>query len=95
VASGTAAYYSFDYGNIHFICLDSYRRSLQRGAMFMAHFFYDAALSTRIGRWLLASPSLHKGAHRWETELIRNERTLFPILEDAGVDIVLGGHSHS
>ncbi|MDF5729812.1 MAG: metallophosphoesterase family protein [Rhizonema sp. PD38] len=24
VASGTAAYYSFDYGNIHFICLDSY-----------------------------------------------------------------------
>lgn len=22
--SGTAAYYSFDYGNIHFICLDSY-----------------------------------------------------------------------
>ncbi|BAZ20409.1 hypothetical protein NIES4073_12850 [Kalymmatonema gypsitolerans NIES-4073] len=24
VPSGTAAYYSFDYGNIHFICLDSY-----------------------------------------------------------------------
>ena len=24
VASGTEAYYSFDYGNIHFICLDSF-----------------------------------------------------------------------
>jgi len=24
IASGTEAYYSFDYGNIHFICLDSY-----------------------------------------------------------------------
>ena len=24
VSSGTEAYYSFDYGNIHFICLDSY-----------------------------------------------------------------------
>ena len=24
VASGTEAYYSFDYGNIHFVCLNSY-----------------------------------------------------------------------
>ena len=33
VASGTEAYYSFDYGNIHFVCLESYEtdRSQRRG----------------------------------------------------------------
>ncbi|MGH9719346.1 MAG: fibronectin type III domain-containing protein, partial [Bryobacteraceae bacterium] len=31
LASGTEAYYSFDYGNVHFICLDSYDTSRSVG----------------------------------------------------------------
>ena len=31
VASGTEAYYSFDYGNIHFVCLDSYETEPRAG----------------------------------------------------------------
>lgn len=98
VASGTAAYYSFDYGNIHFICLDSYGsdRSLT-GRMFtwLAH---DAASSDK--DWKFAfwhHPPYTKGSHDSdiETELIEMRERALPILENAGVDIVLGGHSHS
>lgn len=97
VASGTAAYYSFDYGNIHFICLDSYGsdRSLN-GAMF-AWLARDVAASNK--DWQVAfwhHPPYTKGSHDSdiETELVEMRRAL-PILEAAGVDIVLGGHSHS
>jgi len=98
VASGTAAFYSFDYGNIHFICLDSYGsdRSL-KGAMFtwLAH---DAASSNK--DWKMAfwhHPPYTKGSHDSdiETELIEMRELALPILEAAGVDVVLSGHSHS
>jgi len=42
---------------------------------------------TKIGRWLLASPSLQKGHTDMETELIEMRERALPILEDAGVTL--------
>ena len=97
VPSGTAAYYAFDYGNIHFICLDSYGSDRSpKGAMF-TWLAEDLALSNK--DWKIAfwhHPPYTKGSHDSdiEIELVEMRRAL-SILEDAGVDIVLGGHSHS
>ena len=97
VPSGTAAYYSFDYGNVHFICLDSYGSDRSANGAMFTWFRRDAASSHK--DWKIAfwhHPPYTKGSHDSdiETELIEMRRAL-PILEDAGVDIVLSGHSHS
>lgn len=98
VPSKTAAYYSFDYGNIHFICLDSYGSDRSpNGAMF-TWLARDAASSDK--HWKIAfwhHPPYTKGSHDsdLETELVEMRERALPILEDAGVDLVLGGHSHS
>lgn len=98
VASGTAAYYSFDYGNIHFICLDSYGSDRSsKGAMFT--WLADDATSSdkdwKVAFW--HHPPYTKGSHDSdiEIELVQMRERALPILEDAGVDLVLGGHSHS
>lgn len=98
VASGTAAYYSFDYGNIHFICLDSYGSDRSPNGAMLTWFAQDAASSDK--DWKVAfwhHPPYTKGSHDSdiETELVEMRERALPILEDAGVDIVLGGHSHS
>ena len=97
VPSGTAAYYAFDYGNIHFICLDSYGSDRSpKGAMFtwLAHDLASSDKDWKIAFW--HHPPYTKGSHDSdiEAELVEMRRVL-SILEDAGVDIVLGGHSHS
>ncbi len=107
VPSGTAAYYSFDYGNIHFICLDSYgcdTRSVKpsayrspSGAM-LTWLKRDATSSD--ADWKIAfwhHPPYTKGSHDsdFEIELIEMRENALPILEEAGVDLVLAGHSHS
>jgi hypothetical protein len=108
VASGTAAYYSFDYGNIHFICLDSYgsdRAPLtsplvggKEGGVMFTWLSRDVAASDK--EWKIAfwhHPPYTKGSHDSdvEAELVEMRERALPILEAAGVDLVLGGHSHS
>ncbi|MBI2931757.1 MAG: metallophosphoesterase [Planctomycetes bacterium] len=96
--SGTEAYYSFDYGNIHFICLDSYGTSRSStGAM--ATWVQDDVAST-MAEWVIAfwhHPPYSKGSHNSDTEseLIQMRQNFLPILESAGIDMVLTGHSHS
>ena len=98
VASGTAAYYSFDYGNVHFICLDSYGSDRSpAGAMFtwLARDLASSDKDWKVACW--HHPPYTKGSHDSdiEIELVEMRERALPILEDAGVDIVLGGHSHS
>ncbi|KYC35818.1 metallophosphoesterase [Scytonema hofmannii PCC 7110] len=96
--SGTAAYYSFDYGNIHFICLDSYGCDRTPEGEMLSWLVRDLAATDK--DWKIAfwhHPPYTKGSHDSDTEIElieMRERTL-PIIEEAGVDIVLGGHSHS
>ena len=97
VASGTERYYSFDYGNIHFVCLDSMTSQRTSGSPMLTWLEQDLAANTN--EWLIAfwhHPPYTKGSHDsdWEIELIQMRQNALPLLESYGVDLVLSGHSH-
>lgn len=97
VASGTENYYSFDYGNIHFICLDSEEAPFKGGDPMYRWLLHDLAANTN--QWLIAywhSPPYSKGSHDSDDEypLTYMRRFIVPVLESYGVDLVLSGHSH-
>lgn len=104
--SGTEHYYSYDYGNIHFIMLDSY--GIDGG-----NHLYDDTTNGLQAIWLKADLAANAGKHKWmiaclhhppytngshrsdvENDLIAIRRKITPILERYGVDVVLAGHSH-
>ncbi len=65
VASGTEAYYSFDYGNIHFICLDSQESDRSPSGAMLTWLQSDLlATIRRLGRGLLAPPAVQQGIAR-------------------------------
>jgi len=47
LASGTEAYYSFDYGNIHFVCLDSYDSDRSKTGVMLSWLENDLLGTTR------------------------------------------------
>ena len=96
--SGTEKYYSFDFGNIHFVCLDSMTSNRTSGGAMLTWLQADLAANTK--PWVIAfwhHPPYSKGSHNSDTEtaLIEMRTYALPILESYGVDLVLGGHSHS
>ena len=98
VASGTEAYYSFDYGDIHFVCLESSESSRASNGPMLTWLQNDLAATNQ--RWVVAywhHPPYSKGSHSSDVdiELIEMRQNAVPILEAYGVDLVLGGHSHS
>ncbi len=101
VASGTEAYYSFDYGNIHFIVLDSYGTNRAAGTT-MWNWAQNDIQNTNQD-WIIAfwhHPPYSKGSHnsddpQYDLNLIDMRENFLPMLEDNGVDLVLSGHSHS
>ena len=98
MASGTEAYYSFDYGNVHFIVLESCETDRSIGGA-----MYNWAVSdiqNTIQDWIIAfwhHPPYSKGSHDSDTEtpLEQMRQNFLPMLENNGVDLVLSGHSHS
>jgi hypothetical protein len=98
VASGTEKYYSFDFGNIHFVCLDSMTSGRAVNSAMLTWLASDLAANTR--PWVIAfwhHPPYTKGSHDsdTETQLKEMRANALPILEAYGVDLVLTGHSHS
>ena len=96
--SGTEAYYSFDYGNIHFICLESFETNRATNGAMMTWLQNDVNATNK--DWIIAfwhHPPYSKGSHNsdLELELMEMRQNALPILEQAGVDLVLTGHSHS
>jgi len=97
VASGTEAYYSFDYANIHFICLDSH--DLSRKPSDPMASWLKADLEKTNAEWVVAfwhHPPYTKGSHDSdkEADLTEMRKYIMPIVEAGGVDLVLTGHSH-
>jgi hypothetical protein len=100
--SGTERYYSFNYGNIHFVCIDSEVSSRALGDPMLTWLEQDLAANTN--DWLIAfwhSPPYTHGSHYSDSasdsggKLIEMRERVVPILEDYGVDLVLCGHSHN
>jgi hypothetical protein len=102
VASGSESYYSFDFANIHFVCLDSEGSDRSpTGAMLL---WLVADLAATTADWTIAywhHPPYTKGSHDSDNAgdsggRMRDMReNVLPILESHGVDLVLSGHSHS
>jgi hypothetical protein len=98
VPSGTEKYYSFDYANIHFVCLDSMTSG--RAADGAMATWLQNDLSSTNQPWIIAfwhHPPYTKGSHDSdkELELIEMREKFLPLLEAGGVDLVMTGHSHS
>lgn len=99
--SGTEAYYSFDYANIHFICLDSHDTDRSKNGVMAA--WLKADLQNTAREWIICffhHPPYSKGGHDSDKKsdsggrLWEMRENILPILEDGGVDLVLAGHSH-
>lgn len=103
VPSATEHYYSFDLGMVHFICLDSMTAPRTNGGAMDIWLRSDLARNTN--RWLVAfwhHPTYSKGSHDsdvggpgYDPQMGQMRTNFLPILEAAGVDLVMFGHSHS
>jgi hypothetical protein len=97
--SDTERFYSFDYGRIHFICLDSEGNMSKKGSMY--RWLERDLRRTQKGNydWLIAywhHPPYTKGTHDSDKKNSRMEimrRRFVPLLESYGVDLILTGHS--
>jgi hypothetical protein len=103
VASNTKSYYSFNYGNIHFISLDSYGKESNSYRLYdtlgpqVVWLKKDLAANTQ--QWTILfwhHPPYTMGSHNsdTETELVKIRQNLIRILDRFKVDLVLCGHSH-
>ncbi|MGC3958717.1 MAG: metallophosphoesterase family protein [Verrucomicrobiota bacterium] len=99
-ASANPRYYSFDHGNIHFICLDSTTQSRATNGAMANWLRADLAVTTN--QWIIAfwhhapySKGTHNSDFSSEIEMIEMRENFLPILEAGKVDLVLGGHSHN
>ncbi|MEO8602541.1 MAG: metallophosphoesterase family protein [bacterium] len=102
VASGTESYFSFDYGAVHFIVLDSEQAPAAAGTPMLL--WLEADLQGAVLQnpdWIVAlwhRPPYSKGLlHDSDTETneIRMRQFALPLLDQYGVDVVFCGHSHS
>lgn len=98
VISGTEAYYSFDRSNVHFVVLDSADSDLTAPSPMLDWLEEDLAATDQ--EWIVAyyhHPPYTKGSHDSDREgrHIDMREHATPLLERYGVDLVLGGHSHS
>jgi hypothetical protein len=103
VPSGTEHWYSFDLGMVHFICLDSMTASRATNGAMATWLRSDLAVTTN--RWIIAfwhHPPYSRGSHdsdlggvSYDASMGQMRTNFLPILENGGVDLVFGGHSHS
>ncbi|WP_448701348.1 purple acid phosphatase family protein [Mucilaginibacter sp. AW1-3] len=102
--SHSQSFYSFDIGNIHFISLDSYGKEENQYYLYDVDGLQvkwvkkDLAANQNKG-WVVAfwhHPPYTMGSHNSdkESELVHIRENFIKVLEDAGVDLVLCGHSH-
>ena len=103
VPSGTEMYYSFNYGNVHFVALDSdgiedgrFRLSDTLGRQVQ---WLKNDLAANRQPWTIVQfhhPPFTKNSHDsdQEFELSELRRNLTPILERFKVDLVFSAHSH-
>ena len=101
IASGTEHYYSFDYANVHIVMLDTEKSDLDIDGDMVTWLKKD--LSATKQQWLIVfshHPSYTKGSHDSDNKrdsrarMTKVRENIVPLLEKAGADVVLSGHSH-
>jgi len=101
--STTEAYYSYDYGNTHFLALNSelwqYLYFWDNGNPYRTWIENDIKNSNKkfkVAYW--HQPPYSKGSHDSDDGFELNMRAMrekvIPVLERYGIDLVLSGHSH-
>lgn len=104
IASGTASYYSVNYGNVHLVSLNSEEEindvftisdTLSEQVSWLKKDL-EANRQTWTVIYLHRPPYTMAGSHNSDKEedLVKLRKNLVPILERYQVDIVLAGHSH-
>ncbi len=100
--SGTEAYYSFDYANIHFVVLDSADSDWSENGLMVR--WLQADLEANQQEWLIAfshHPPYTKGSHDSDRDKDSDARmrkmreVVLPMLENHGLDLLMVGHSHA
>ncbi len=102
VMSGTEAYYSFDYANMHFVVLDSADSDWSENGLMVR--WLKADLEANQQEWLIAfshHPPYTKGSHDSDRDKDSDARmrkmreVVLPMLESHGLDLMMVGHSHA
>lgn len=102
VPSASEAYYAFDWGPVHFVCLDSEGSDRTLGGPMIQWLRRDLAATA--APWVVCywhHPPYTRGTHNSDNPLdsegkMRDMRErVLPILDSTGVDLVLCGHSHT
>lgn len=101
VASNTELYYSYDFGNIHFISLNSELPVWTSSSNSPIFDWLHQDLQANTKEWVICyfhQPPYSKGSHNsddlLELLMLAMRQNALPILEQYGVDLVLCGHSH-
>ena len=104
IASGTEQYYSFDFGNAHFVCLDSQVSSRDATKMAVMKQWLIDDLSGNSLDWTIVffhHPAYSKGSHDSDgasgvdQPMTDMRQQYTPLFDSYGVDLVYTGHSHS
>lgn len=99
--SHNQAYFSFDYARAHIIMLDSEHGDLSKSSAMLAWLKQDLQQTRQ--DWVIVDfhhPPYTKGTHNSDNSkdsrgrMVKVREYLAPILDRAGVDLVLSGHSH-
>jgi hypothetical protein len=95
--SGTEHYYAFDFGNVHFVSLNSEHVTISDQGPMLS--WLERDLRSATADWIVAfwhrspySTGLHDSDSEEPTILMR--RHILPVLDAHGVDLVMTGHAH-
>jgi hypothetical protein len=99
LASGTESYYSWDYGNVHFISINAEEEDLDSSTSTMWS-WCESDLQQNTMDWIIVivhQGPYTKGSHNSDTEAehVDFRENFLPLLERYGVDLTMSGHSHS
>jgi len=87
------ANYSFDYGDAHFLCLDSNRYVDPNDAALQTWMAADLAATDAPWKFVVFHhPPFNVGNEHYD---VQHMRVLSPLFEAHGVDVVLSGHEHN
>ncbi len=90
--ANTELYYSFDYGDAHFVCLDTHVSGHAAGSAQLQWAAADLAASNATWKIVYFHVPPYSGGTHLDNPTVRSG--IVPLVEAAGVDLVFSGHSH-